>query len=108
MTFAIKRGDRKPIYAAQLRTAAGPMNLAGCTIRFVMTPVGSTTAKVDALATIDDAAAGKLSYAWGLTDTDTAGDYNAEWKIVDGAGLPQTVPADGYSRIKIEKHPTDP
>ncbi len=57
----------------------------GATVYFKMREADSATLKVDEEAEIENAAQGKVSYAWGPTDLDTAGEYFGWWEI-SGAG----------------------
>ena len=98
-TIIVKRGDTRPALTANLSTAAGPIDLTGATVRFVMGNPGEA-AVVNAAATIVDAAAGTVRYSWLPADTDTAGMWRAEWEITWPDGV-QTVPADGYDLVRI-------
>lgn len=90
--WGIKQGDTTPAIAAILKDADGTViNLSGCTVKFHMrSKHGAVT--VNAAATIVDAATGSVSYTWGATDTDTAGDYEIEWEITDASSKVATVP----------------
>lgn len=100
--FYIKVNDRLPVILATLSDAAGPINLTGATVKFIMTDVRGTTPKVNAAAAIDpDPTTGKVSYVWVTGDTDTPGVYDAEWEIIFGDGKPLTVPNDGRLRVQV-------
>lgn len=102
MSFSIKRNDRSPAYEVTLEAPAGtPVDLTGCSVKFIMTLEGSSTAKVDAAAVVDSAADGEVSYSWGATDTDTAGLYRAEWQVTFAGGIKRTFPADGYLYVNV-------
>lgn len=104
--FSIKANDLKPSIAATLGFAGveptGP--LVG-TVQFIMRRVGTvaatTIATVEAPAVIVDAATWKVRYDWVEGDTDTAGEYLAEWEVTDAQGKPQTFPGDSYHSITI-------
>lgn len=74
-------------------------DLTGATVRFVMTPRGSLTAKVDAAATI---VSGAFQYAPTSGDVDTAGLYDVVWRVTR-AGKPETWPSRGYYSCLLER-----
>jgi hypothetical protein len=98
----IKRTDLLPELTAILKDADGNVvDLTGATsAEFHMTPVGSSTPKVDATATIVDPPAGEVKYTWAGTDTDTAGDFYAEFEITF-TGKTETFPNDGHLLLRI-------
>lgn len=97
-----KRNDRLPEIAAALKDPNGAaQNLAGCTVRFVMRQPSAGAAKVNAAATVVDAAGGSVKYAWAASDTDTAGRYRAEWEVLFADGRRETFPNAGYLEIEI-------
>lgn len=57
----------------------------GATVYFKMREADSAALKVAEEADIVNAAQGKVSYSWGPTDLDTAGEYFGWWEVV-GAG----------------------
>lgn len=63
MKFRMKKGDLLPALPAQLLIDGVPQDLSGATVVFNMTPVGSTTPKVNrASAVVTDAVNGKVQY----------------------------------------------
>lgn len=52
-----------------------------------------TTTTTTFTATIDDATAGDVSYAWVSGDTDTAGDYVFQWIVTFTGGKPRRFPS---------------
>lgn len=102
--LTIKEGDRLPVLTATLKDADGvaiPLGTA-TSVKFLMASKTTGTLKVDANATIVDAAAGQISYAWGANDTDTPGTYQCEFEILWNSGKKQTVPTVGYFDIMVE------
>lgn len=101
-TFYIKRNDRLPILAATLQDANGaPFPLTGTTVKFLMRDQQSTVL-INAAATIVNAGAGTVSYAWGPTDTTTAGTFQGEFEVtVTATGFKETFPNQGYISIVI-------
>jgi hypothetical protein len=80
--FCLKKGNTLPMIKARLKNPDGSaMNLTGGSVRFRMRAPGSGVAKVDAVATIVDAATGQVAYAWVAGDTDAEGMFDAEWPV---------------------------
>lgn len=82
--FQIPQDTLLPILTATLSDANGVINLTGMTVRFQMRLPGSSTLKVDAVATIVSAVGGQVSYTWVGTDTDTTGLYIGWFELVIG------------------------
>lgn len=103
MSFNIKRNDRSPSFTSTLEAPAGtPVDLTGCNVKFIMTKDGESSPKVNAAATIDSVLDGEVSYSWGVTDTDTAGLYRAEWEVTFAGGVKRTWPAEDYLYINVQ------
>lgn len=101
-TFTIKRRDTAPSIVYELSTEDGSVNLTGATVYFYMDNV------INTIATVEDAAGGRVSYSWQTGDTDKAGEFNAEWEVVFSDGKKQTFPNSGYIKIKIVPDLNDP
>lgn len=101
MPFEIKRNDRRPRYRVQLTVDDQPIDITGAAaVRFTMKT--GTTIKVNKAAmTIVDAVTGIVEYAWGVSDTDTSGDYNVEVEVDWGGGELQSFPSSGYFTATI-------
>lgn len=100
--FYIKQGDLLPYIEVILKNADGTIvNLTGATVMFRMAKRGSTP-KVNAAATIVGSASdGRVQYQWTSADTDTIGEFRAEWVVTFGNGKTQTHPNDTWHTIRI-------
>ena len=100
--FEIKRGDtRKPLRVQLLDKDGVPVSLVGASVLFRMRGAAEgAPPKVSATATIDDAAAGLVSYVWTAPNVDTAGQFKGEFAVTIAAKT-ETVPAGGYLSITI-------
>lgn len=98
--FVIKKGDRFPA----LEAAVG-FDLTGATVAFVMTakPHGGAVKVNSATATVVSATGGTVRYDWGATDTDTLGEYRAEF-VATFAGGRRSYPQAGYLEIEVVSH----
>ena len=98
----VKRNDTYGNVTEQLLDEnLSPVNLTGCTVKFNMRLKTAATAKVSASASIVNAATGTVQYQWQSTDTDTAGEYRAEWQVTFASGRVQTYPNSTYNTIYI-------
>jgi hypothetical protein len=98
----VKQGDRRPPATATIKRgiAIVPLDTAA-SVTFKMTPVGGATKTVDAAATITDAPLGEVEYRWAVGDTDTPGEYEAEWEVVWSDGTNETFPTIDYDIVLI-------
>lgn len=97
----VKKGDREPSVAAILKASNAVINLTGCTVKFLMRSAKDGTAKVSASAVVVSAVLGSVRYDWALADTDTAGQFYAEWEITKASGNKITVPNHKYMDVVI-------
>lgn len=101
--FQLTAGDRWPPLTATLRDGAGaaiPLT-AVQSVRFHMRPLVGGGAALDGVATVVDPAAGTVRYDWQAGDTDAAGEYDADFRIVFASGAPATVPNRERIRVLI-------
>ena len=96
----MKKGDRLPLLSGTMTLNGAAVNLTGATVTFRMRRVGTGASQVNAAATVTNAAAGRVQYAWAAGDTDVPGLYRGEW-VASFAGLAQTHPGDTYLVIEI-------
>ncbi len=95
-----------PPYQVQLVDGDGSIpNLAGASVRFLMTPVGSDVLKVDAAGSIIDAPNGKVQYQWVLADVDTLGIYEVHWEVTYPDSTVVPYPSDTVDVIEIVTGP---
>jgi hypothetical protein len=104
-TTTIKKGDRLPSVTATLKLNGVPYDLTGKTVTFRMWERGKSTLKVNATAVVVDAAAASVRYDWASGDTDTAGDFDQNWKVVGGDSKPLTFPNDGFDEVIVGNNP---
>lgn len=84
--FTIGEDDILPAIAATLKDELGvAVNLTGATVKFHMGIAGQAP-KINAAATVDNAASGTVHYDWVSGDTDTPGTYEAEWEVTYTVG----------------------
>lgn len=101
--FHIKQNDTAPAIAEQLFDGLGVVvNLSGASVKFMMEAPGAGTPKVNAAATITDAALGKVSYTWLAANTDTPGDYLACWQVTFSGGAVETFPNSDWQKVRVK------
>ena len=98
--FTIGEGDRLPEINATLKVDGVAIDLTSATVKFIMADTDGTL-KVDAAATVVSAAAGTVKYAWIAADTDTPGEYTAEWEITFSDTRKETVPNGPKLTVQI-------
>lgn len=92
-TYYIKVGDTRPL-TVLLPSVQLIGDLTGATVRLRMREVGSTTLKVNALATVVNPLTGEVRYNWTAGNVNTAGVYLMEWGITYADGTQQTIPSN--------------
>lgn len=101
--FRIKRNDLSRSIKWYPR-ASPATNYTGATAVFNMRFKDGSTKINRATATIGNDADGTfLQYDWAGTDTDTAGDFEAEFEATLSSGKPETTPNDGFIWVKIDE-----
>lgn len=99
--FYVKQHDtREPVTAICQDANGTAVNLTGATAKFFMKSSGGAS-KVNASATITDYTNGVVSYQWVAADTDTAGDYTAEFQITFGDARILTFPNSAEFNVHI-------
>ena len=107
----MKAHDRLPVLEATLGFLAAPsadadlaatLAAGGTTVSFIMKKkTGASATKVNAAATIVDAATRLVRYSWIAADTTEAGEFNGEFEVTRADGKVQTFPTSGYIDILI-------
>lgn len=96
----IKRNDTHPSVEATLRDRNGPIDLAGATVRWIVSSVPDGTPIVNAAAEIVNAGAGTVKYTWLTGDTAVAGTYKGEFEVTLHNGFVCTFP-NGPDHIAV-------
>ena len=101
--FYIKQNDTRPAIIANLTDANdAAVNLTGASVKFHMRVDPAGAVKVNAGgATIEDAEAGQVSYAWTTANTDTADDFEAEFQVTFAGGAVQTFPGRNWIAVHV-------
>lgn len=88
-TFEIVKGDRHPVlYGAYTDGEGNPLPLTGWTVKLY---IGKAALLVKEAVVIDEIG-GTYKFEWDETDHDTAGDFTAAIKMIDGQNKPLTFP----------------
>jgi hypothetical protein len=100
--FYIKKDDQLPEIEATLRDAdLVAVDITGnIGVRFIMAAKGGAV-KVDASATVVSAVGGVVKYSWQEPDTDTAGNFIAEFEVEFSDGRLETFPNSTNINIKV-------
>lgn len=98
-TFTIKRGDTSP----SIRYALLPetVNLSAASVQFQMRKFRGSVNVIDAEADVIQDLPGIVQYDWAGGDTDTAGLYQAEFRITYSDSTIETFPNSDFLLINI-------
>jgi hypothetical protein len=100
--FTIKAHDERPSIQATLFTGGVAVDLTSATgVDFIMALASGGAPKVNAAAVVADAINGVVRYDWISADTDTPGDYEAEWQVTWADSDTQTFPTASYHTISV-------
>jgi hypothetical protein len=103
MMVILKRNDTKKPLKAVLSNESGPIDLTGCTVRFIMSDAMTRVTKINREALIQDAGNGTVWVVFEQGDTDTPGTFKAEFKLTYSDYRVETFPDNGYIFIEIQK-----
>lgn len=99
--FYLTANDTSPSIAYQLKDGNGAVVvLTGASVKLHMQAPGSAV-KVNAAATITDAALGKVSYTFVAANTDTPGDYLARWQVTFSGGAIESFPNGDILKVRV-------
>jgi len=105
VTVAIKRDATYPPLLLQLVShgqAADLTTAVGVELRMHTDTAPRTRKFTGAFAIVDPPTLGQVLYAWRPSDTDTAGDYLAEVRILYGDGTTERLPEPSFIRVHID------
>ena len=100
----IKRGDRKPDLTLTVTNAGAPVDLTSASaVRLLIRAKNDRSGGAPYLdvALAGRPANGVLTYAWGASDTATAGSYDVEVEVTWPGSLKQTFPGGAYGALLI-------
>lgn len=100
MTITLKRNDTKVNLKATLSNESGPVDLTGCSVRFIMSQ--RKTVKVDKTALIQEGATGLVWVVFEQENTNEAGTFQAEFEVTFPDERKETFPNSGYILINIQ------
>ena len=107
--FTIKQYNTVPSLEATLVDYLGqPVNLTDATVAFAMRSKDNPNLVVSGAATIVDALAGRVVYQWGVSNTNTAGSYFAEFIVTYPNGGKESFPNSDYIQVHVVKSAANP
>jgi len=108
--FYLKTGDTDSEMTAVLRDAAyEPVNIENATVKFQAVPIDGGFPIVDSEAMVEqngdgtDGTMGLVRYVWQAGETDDAGLFLGEWRVVFADTSVQSFPNAGYILIQINE-----
>jgi len=107
--YWIKTGDTLPRIESTLTDGNDdPFDIAQADVYFTLRPIRAVTPVIElAVATNDqigdgsDGTLGQVHYDWEIGDTDVAGGYYADWRVVFVNNEVMTFPNNGHDTIAI-------
>lgn len=102
--FIIGQLDTAPVLTTALTYSDGSaVDLTGASVNFVMRALSSTTAAINAAATIVGSASdGNVSFTFTSAQTAVAGIFMARYAVTFESGSVMQFPTDGYMEIQVE------
>ncbi len=100
--FTFKTGDTVPDLELTAEDENGPIDLS--TAESIELFLESSTHTLEGLCSkVGEGGAGQLKYVWKEGDTDVAGDYKLEIKIVWSPAHIQSIPNEGTDKVIFEE-----
>lgn len=100
--FYIKQNDTSPALKVILKDSADVViPVTGASVILHMRAKTTGTVKVSAAGEVVDGAAGIVQYEWAAGDTDTVGDYEAEFQVTFADGAIETFPNTDYIKVRV-------
>lgn len=101
MAFTIRQYDLSPSIRATLLDADGQViNLTGASVTLKLKLAGSTVV-IERTMTVANAVQGIVQYDWVSGDTDVAGTYLINFKVIYDDGSPETFPNNDNQVLNI-------
>ena len=102
-TFFIKQNDDRPTLDVALQDDRGrPTDISSATVVFHMRNTADDSVKINGSSvTILSATRGEVRYTFTTSNTDTAGNFQAEFQVTFSGGTIETFPNDGYIDVII-------
>ena len=102
-TFFMKRNDDQPTLDVALRDDKNrPVDVTGATVLFHMRNTADDTTKISGgSVTVLSASKGEVRDSWSTSNTNTAGNFEAEFQVTFAEGGVQSFPNDGYIDVII-------
>lgn len=98
----VKQNDRRPAAPATIKRGSDVVDLSTATsVTFRMRERNRMEMKVEAVAVVTDAVNGEVEYRWAEGDTDTAGTFYADWRIVWSDSTTETFPTLDHDVVLI-------
>ena len=104
-TFFIKRNDTAPSLDAALEDDKNrPVDITGATTVFHMRDTSDNSVKIaSGVVSVLSAVRGEVRYTWAASDTDTAGNFEAEFQVTFADSTIESFPNDSYIAVIINE-----
>lgn len=100
--ITVYKNDRKPTLPITLKRDGGPVDLStASSVNLRLVNLSTGALKFSTAASIIGASTGEVTYSWGATDLDTAGEYAVKAQITWGVGVTETF--DTGLRLEVKE-----
>jgi hypothetical protein len=99
--FPLHINDTLPYYRGVVYDSAGPYNLINCTVKVYIKDLSGTLIVNGVSAVITNAVKGEFEYRWASSDTQIAGTYTINFRIITQSGAYFTLPTDSSYKVII-------